>query len=360
VEEVAPPDASRTVAARARWAMEPGTAVRAIVIALLLAFVLFGLPGMLGVYWIKILTGVAVYSVLALGLNLLVGRVGMVSLGHYALLALGAWVAARLFFATGLPFPAVLVLAGVITCVIGTLVGLPALRLTGLDLALITLMLAGAITVVLAQTNFPNGGGGFLGHTESSLGNPAVRRPGIAESDEAYFRYTVIVAAAMFMLALLHVRSKPGRAWAAIRQSEPAALAAGVNITLYKLWVLALAALMTGVAGGLLAGNEGKLYTYQFPTRESLLLLAFVLMGGIYSLWGAVVAGLLGELAPALLDDWGAPADLLIIIAGVGILQVILTAPGGLASQVPKDLARLGRLLVGAGRSVAGKPKGAS
>jgi branched-chain amino acid transport system permease protein len=302
---------------------------------------------MLSAYWVDVATAVVTYTVVSLGLGLLMGRVGLVSLGQIAVLALGAWVAARLAYGTSLPFPVVLLLSGLITAVLGTLVGLPALRLSGLYLALITLMMAGAITVVLTATNFPNGGGGFLGHTETELTNPAVRRPTIAMTDPAYFRYTLIVAALMFALALWHVRAKPGRAWAAIRQSEPAALAAGVNITLYKLWAFALASFMTGVAGGLLAANVGKLYTYQFPTRDSIVLLAVVLMGGVYSLWGAVVAGLLFKLLPALLDNWSLPADLLTILFGVGVLQVLLTAPAGLAAQVPKDLARLGGLLTG-------------
>ena len=136
------------------------------------------------------------------------GRVGLVSLGQIAILALGAWVAARLDFGTSIPFPIVLLIAGLITMVLGTIVGLPALRLSGLYLALITLMLAGAITVVLTATNFPNGGHGFLGHTESATGSTAIRRPAIAESDPAYFRYTVVVAALMFLLALWHIRSQ--------------------------------------------------------------------------------------------------------------------------------------------------------
>ena len=228
---------------------------------------------------------------------------------------------------------------------LGTIVGLPALRLSGLYLALITLMLAGAITVALNATNFPNGGSGFLGHTESSAGGSTIRRPSIAMSDSAYFNYTVVVAALMFLLVLLHIRAKPGRAWAAIRQSEPAALAAGVNITLYKLWAFALASFVTGVAGGLLAAEVGKIYTYQFRTSDSISLLAVVLMGGIYTLWGAVVAGALMKLLPALLDNWGLPADLLTILFGVGVLQVLLTAPEGLAVQFPRDMARLGRLI---------------
>ena len=322
-----------------------GDLIRAVVIIVLLALILFGLPARMSAYWMNVSTQVAIYSVVALGLDLLMGRVGMVSLGQIAVLALGAWVAARLSFATSLPFPLVLLMSGLITMVLGTLVGLPALRLSGLYLALITLMLAGAITVVLAATNFPNGAGGFLGHQELDFGNPEVRRPAIAETQTGYFRYAVVVAVLMFLLALAHVRGKAGRAWAAIRQSEPAALAAGVNITLYKLWAFALASFLTGVAGALLAANVGEVFTHQFPTSENIVLLAVVLMGGIYSLWGAIVAGVLMKLLPALLDNWGLPPDLLTILFGVGILQVLLTAPAGLAYQVPRDLKRLGGLL---------------
>ena len=321
--------------------------IRAIVIVALLALVLIALPARASAYWIDVSTQVVIFSAVALGLGLLIGRVGMVSLGQIAVLALGAWVFARLSFATGLPFPMVLLLSGLITMVLGTLVGLPALRMSGLYLALITLMLAGAITVVLTATNFPNGGEGFLGHVENDFGNPEVRRPSIAETDPGYFRYTVIAAVLMFLLALAHVRGKPGRAWAAIRQSEPAALAAGVNITLYKLWAFALAAFITGVAGGLLAANVGEVFTYQFATSQNIELLAVVLMGGVYSIWGAVVAGALMKLLPAALDNWGLPADVLTILFGVGVLQVLLTAPAGLVYQVPKDMKRLGGAILG-------------
>jgi hypothetical protein len=154
-----------------------GELVRAVVIVALVAFVLLALPSMLSTYWITVFTAVAIYAVVALGLNLLMGRVGLVSLGQIAVLGLGAWVAAKLLFDTALPFPAVILLSGLITMVLGTIVGLPALRLSGLYLALITLMMAGAITVVLAATDFPNGGPGFLAHSESSLVAPAVRGP---------------------------------------------------------------------------------------------------------------------------------------------------------------------------------------
>jgi branched-chain amino acid transport system permease protein len=131
-----------------------------------------------------------------------------------------------------------------------------------------------------------------------------------------------------------------------MRQSEPAALAAGINTTLYKLWAVALASFVTGVAGGVMAGAVHYLYSIDFPAYTSITILAVVLMGGAYSLWGAVVAGLLMELLPALLQNWGVSNDWLTILFGLGVVQVLTTAPRGLADQFPKDMARLGGLLV--------------
>ena len=265
--------AVRTASAQPRSPLpRPGavTLARAAVIAALLLIALLALPQLLSLYYIDAMTQVAVYSMVALGLGLLVGRVGLVSLGQVAVLAIGAWVAARLLFATALPYPVVILAAGVITMALGTLIGLPALRLRGLYLALITLMLAGAITVVLATANFPNGGHGFLGYNGSSVHIPPIRRPSIAASDPAYFRYSVVVAALMFLLAGVHIRTRPGRAWAAIRQSESTALAAGINVTLYKLWAFALASFITGVAGGMLAGAVHYLFSIGFPTQDSI------------------------------------------------------------------------------------------
>jgi branched-chain amino acid transport system permease protein len=327
--------------------MPAGTLARTAVVAVLLLFTLLALPQLISLYYVDTMTQVGIYAIVALGLGVLVGRVGLVSLGQIAVLAVGAWVAARLLFATAQPYPVVLLEAGLFTMVAGTLIGLPALRLRGLYLALITLMLAGAFSIVLATTNFPNGGHGFLGYNGSLVRIPPIRRPDIASGDPAYFRYTVIVAALMFLLVLAHIRSRPGRAWAAIRQSESAALAAGINTTLYKLWALALASFITGVAGGLYAGAVHYIYSIDFPAQDSIILLAVVLMGGAYSLWGAVVAALLLELLPALLNNWGVSADWLTILFGLGVLQVLTTAPAGLADQVPRDLARLGRLLLG-------------
>ena len=309
---------------------------------------LFALPALLDSYWLQVMTGVVIYSIVTLGLGVLIGRVGMVSLCQFVLLGIGAWVALRLGYATDLPFPVLVLLAGLVTGVIGTLIGLPALRLSGLYLALITLMAAGGITVVPADRPVPQRRrrvlrqlGGGRGHRRGC------RAPRWPTGDTAYYRYCVVVAALMFLLAVWHVRGKPGRAWAAIRQSQATAVAAGVNTTFYKLWAFALASFTAGVAGAMLAAATGGVNINQFPVQNSITLLAVVLMGGIYSIWGAVVAALLLRLLPALLDDWGVSTELLTILFGIGVLQVLMTAPGGLVDQVPKDLAKLARRIRG-------------
>ena len=309
-DAAAEPEATSGGSATGRWAragrgVEPRSLVRPAVIAALVACAFLFIPSIFSLYYVNAWTQVAIYSIVTLGLGVLVGRVGMVSLGQGAVLAMGAWVSARLLFATGLPYPLVLLLGGLITMVLGTLVGLPALRMSGLYLALITLMLAGAITIVLQNINFPNGGNGFTGYDAASVHIPPIRRPDIATSDPAFFRYSVIVAVLMFLLVLVHLRGRPGRAWAAIRQSESAALAGGINTTLYKLWAFALASFITGVAGGLVAGFYHYLNSLTFATADSITLLAVVLMGGAYSLTGAVVAAFLLKFLQQLLNDVG-------------------------------------------------------
>jgi branched-chain amino acid transport system permease protein len=149
----------------------------------------------------------------------------------------------------------------------------------------------------------------------------------------------------MFALVYAHLRMRPGRAWAAIRQSEPAALAAGINTTFYKLWAFALASFITGVAGGVLAGQSHYLYSINFTTQDSITLLAVALMGGAYNMWGAVIAALLMQLLPAILQNVGVAYDWLTILFGIGVLQVLTTAPTGIADQFPKDMKKLGGLI---------------
>ena len=116
------------------------------------------------------------------------------------------------------------------------------------------------------------------------------------------------------------------------------------------------ASFITGVAGGVLAGAVHYLYSIDFPTQDSITLLAVTLMCGVYTMWGAVIAALLYQFLPALLNNWGVSADWLTILFGLGVLQVLTTAPAGLADQVPRDLARL----AAAGAAPAGRRRAAA
>jgi branched-chain amino acid transport system permease protein len=337
--------------------LQRGTLVNIGVAAVLLVFMLAVFPSIASNRWILVFTTVPIYAVVALGAGFLYGRVGLISLGQIAVFAIGAWVGLRLLWGTSIPYPVVILITGVITAAIGTLVGLPALRLSGLYLALITLMAAAAIGVILRAWGFPNGGGGWKGvsgavtHTSTH-----VRRPDFAQGDSAYYRFALIVSALMFLLVLWHIAGKPGRAWASIRQSEPSALAGGVSITLYKVWAFAIASFITGVAGATLAATGGGiLNANNFSTSDSITLIAVVLMGGVYSVWGAVLAGVFLRVLPELLKDWGASGSLLVILFGVGVIQVILTAPGGIVDQFPKDMAKLGRFFARQFGRVAGE-----
>ena len=318
---------------------------RAIIFVAAVLVALLVLPAVLSTYWMKIMFEMAAYSLVALGLGLLVGRTGMYSLCQIPMVAAGAWIALRLhYMAGGLPFPVIIILAGLLTGLLGIVIGLPALRLSGLYLALVTLMAAGAITLVLTTQKFPNSNKGFWGYDpRNPSGQNVLPRPSIADSDIAYYRYTVVVVAIVFLVVGWHIKGKPGRAWAAIRQSELTATAAGVNTTLYKLWAFALSAVVTGIAGAIIVAGAG-VTPNQFPVQESILLLAVVLLGGVYNLWGALVAAFFMRVLPQILDKrLGLPPEVLTMLFGLGVMQVLLVQPRG----VVEDLRKLGLLIGG-------------
>jgi branched-chain amino acid transport system permease protein len=301
---------------------------------------LFVLPAVLSTFWMKIMFEMAAYSLVTLGLGLLVGRTGMFSLCQIPMVAAGAWFALRIHFLfDGAPFPVIILASAVLTGLLGVIIGLPALRLSGLYLALVTLMAAGAITLLLTVVKFPNSNKGFWGFDKRSpSGQNVLPRPTIAEGDIAFYRYTVVVVAIVFLVAAWHIKGKPGRAWGAIRQSELTATAAGVNNTLYKLWAFALSAAVTGIAGAILVAGPG-VTTNQFPVEQSILLLAVVLLGGVYNLWGALVAAFFMRVLPEILDDvLGLGPEVLTMLFGLGVMQVLLVQPKG----VVEDLRKLG------------------
>jgi branched-chain amino acid transport system permease protein len=332
-----------TVDTRLPSLVTAATPRRVIIFVIALVVALLVLPAVLSTYWMKIMFEMAAYSLVALGLGLLVGRTGMFSLCQIPMVAAGAWFALRVHYIfDGLWFPLLILVTGLLAGLLGIVIGLPALRLSGLYLALVTLMAAGAITLLLTVVKFPNSNKGFWGFDKRSpSGQNLLPRPGVALGDIAYFRYTVVVAAIVFVIVGWHIKSKPGRAWAAIRQSELTATAAGINTTLYKLWAFALSAAVSGMAGALLVAGAG-VTPQQFPVEQSILLLAVVLLGGAYNLWGAVVAAFFMRVLPQILDKkLGLPPEVLNMLFGLGVMQVLLLQPKG----VVEDLRNVGVLI---------------
>jgi len=303
-------------------------------VAIPLILVAIILPGLLSAFWLRALTSSAIFALAAAGVALLYGRLGLVSLAQVALLGVGAWVALRLSHGTDLPFELVLLGGGIVTGLVGLIVGLPALRMRGLYLALITLMAAGGFQVIVGGTGFPDGGSGFLGRVTSASARLLMERPFVTQSDEAYFRYVLVVVAAGFLLVEIHRRTRPGRAWALIRKSEACALSAGVNVTLYQTWAFTLAGFLAGIAGGLLAGSVGQLDGRNFPASSSILLFALTVVGGVYSWLGPAITGLLYRAFPSLLIAWNIDGNLAFIVFGAALLHALITAPAGIAGQL--------------------------
>ena len=303
--------------------------------------VILALPTLSGGQWVKIFTSTTCFIIAASGVAFMYARLGMVSLGQVALMGVGGWVMLRMNHALSLPFEINLAVAGAVTLVFGWILALPALRMRGLYLALITLMAAGGLEVIFSTFRFPNGGEGFWG-VMPSVAAP-FRRPMIAESDPAYLRYLMAVAFGGFLLIEAHRRLAPGRAWAMIRRSEAAALASGVNVLYYKAWAFGLSGLLAGVAGALLAGGLGLLDAATFRASESIMLFALAVVGGARFWLGAVIAGILYRVLPALFNDWTIDADITLVIFGAALLHAIITAPDGLSGQVIGLLSKLRR-----------------
>ena len=289
------------------------------------------LPAALSAYWVKVWIAAVIYTLAASGVALLYARLGLVSLAQVALTGVGGWVCLRVAHATGAPFEAAMLAGAVATALVGVIVGLPAMRMRGLYLALVTLMAAGGFTIVVTALQFPNGGEGFSGYGFDPQPMP---RPWLAQSDEALLRYAVMIALLGYGLIAWHLKSAPGRAWALIRRSEAVAMSAGINVVLYKCWAFALSGFLAGTAGSLLAATLGTLDARSFPASESILLFALTVVGGAFSPLGQVFSGILYRVVPALLDSFGADGNLAFVIFGAALLHALITAPRGLAGQV--------------------------
>jgi branched-chain amino acid transport system permease protein len=273
--------------------------------------ILLLLPHVMGEFRLSQFTYVGIYFIALVGLNILSGYSGQISLGHGAFMGIGAYVTAILTLGRPglvlfdkhppgwLPIgdgmrPALTIpIAFVLTGIVGFLFGMPALRLAGVSLALATFAMAVSLPQVAKKFENVTGGGGGL-----SL--PLPQTPfGLDVSTPHWLYYEAWgCAAVLFAVAWLLVRARVGRAWRAIRDGELAATASGVSPALYKTLAFGVSSAFAGVAGALLAIQVAYVNPDTFPLSLSILLLASVVVGGLGSLSGVIVGALLLEFLP--------------------------------------------------------------
>ncbi len=245
-----------------------------------------------------------IYAIAGIGLMLLVGYTGLVSLGHAAFLAIGAYAHAILM-SYGVPFPVSLALASLLSALTGAIVGLPAMRMTGIYLAIATLAFAFIVEHIIAHSEPLTGG--FRG---MAVPRPVVLGFDLGGAVPFYFLCLAILVVGL-IAALNLLRSPTGRAMISIRDSEVSAQCIGVDLARTKSIAFAISAGFTGLAGGLFAHRAGYMSPDTFTILTSIQLLLMVVVGGLGSLHGVILGAIFIVLLPqgiSILRDWLPPA----------------------------------------------------
>lgn len=267
---------------------------------------------------------VLVYAVALLGLNLLVGYSGQISLGHGAFFAVGAYATAILMYRDLVPYPVTIVVAAVLCFAVGFAFGVPALRLRGLYLAIVTLSIALFLQPFLKRLGSLTGGA--MGLTIPKPQAPAWS--GLAPDQWLYY-LSLLVAVIMFALVRALMRSRVGRALLAIRENETAAEVMGVRLAFYKTLAFAWSAMLAGVAGAVYTWVIGFVSPDSFTVLLSITLLAGLVVGGLGSMTGAVFGAFFVEFVPSVSQDVNEAAPG--IIFGLLIIVVMYAAPTGVS-----------------------------
>lgn len=305
-------------------------------LAVLLAVAL-ALPFTLSNFRLFQFTQVFIYAIALLGLNMLTGYNGQISLGHGAFYAIGAYAAAIMMERWSVPFLATLPAAGVLCLVAGFLFGIPALRLEGLYLALATFSLALAVPQVLKYFEEWTGGsqGIVLLKPEPPGGLPL-------SADQWLYLVSLAVLIVLVVLAWNLLRGRTGRALVAIRDHPIAAEAMGINKALYKALTFGVSAGYTGVAGALSAGAIAFVAPDAFNVFLSITLLVGIVIGGLASISGAIFGALFIQFVPNWAQDISKAAPW--AIYGVFLILFMYAMPRGIAGALGTARARLARL----------------
>ena len=298
------------------------------------------LPYVVSSYHTFQLTLVLVYAIALLGLNILTGYNGQISLGHGAFYAIGAYAAAILMDRFGLPYWATPPLAGALCLVAGFLFGLPALRLEGLYLALATFALGVSMPQLLKYRGVEAWTGGVQGIVIAKPEAPAALRAlGLPlNPDQWLFFFTLAVAVLMFILGWNLLRGRVGRALVAIRDHPIAAEAMGVHGSLYKSLAFGVSAMYTGVAGALGAIAVQYVAPDSFGIFLSLVFLVGIVIGGLASISGALYGALFIQFVPNIADEISKAAPWAIF--GVFLIVFIYLMPTGVAGAMRLVLER--------------------
>ena len=310
--------------------------------ALLVIFLVAGnmvmQAGVLGRGQSAMIIQVGYFIILAVSLNLTAGYLGQLPLGHAGFMAVGAYTAA-LFWRTGiLPAgPSViggLILAGITAALFGVIIGVPALRLKGDYLAIITLGFGEIIRVIINNLRSITGGAQGL--------MPIPR----------YSNFLLVYICVIITCAAIHMlmKSRHGRAILSIRENEIAAESCGINTTYYKVMTFAFSAFFAGVAGAILAGNFGILMPADFDFMTSINILMIVVLGGMGSMIGSVVAAAILTSLPLFM---AALNQYRMVIFAVLLIIVMIFKPSGLFGNYDFSLSRLLEKLIG--RIAAGR-----
>jgi branched-chain amino acid transport system permease protein len=297
----------------------------ALVLAMLAA------PGVVGDYWLTQLSFILIYSIAGLGLMVLAGYTGLASLGHAAFLGVGAYTQVFLL-GIGWPFLLSLSCAAALSAAVGVIVGLPALRVKGIYLAIATQAFGFIVEEVLARWESVTGG-------NAGRSVPGVVLFGWEIGSGEGFYYLCLALCVLATLGVLNlVRSGTGRAFIAIRDSEISAQSMGIGIAQYKTLAFAISAALTGVAGALYAHKLRFISPDQFGALQSIELLLLVVVGGLGSVHGAFLGAIFLIAMPQLIavsKDWLPPAigqatGLQGLVYGLVLVGIVLFEPMGI------------------------------
>jgi branched-chain amino acid transport system permease protein len=291
------------------------------------------LPPFFGSYYNYLASLCLINVIVAVGLNLLTGNAGQISLCHSSFMAIGAYTSTYLVTKIGLSFWLALPFGGVVAALFGLALGFPALRLRGFYLAVVTLGFLEMSTLFI--TELPSITGGVSG--------VSAPRPSLfgylLSSDLSFFYVVFAVMLATIWLAHSLVHSPTGRALDAIRNSEAAAQTLAVPLARTKLTVFMISAFLAGIGGGLFASLVGFIDPLEFGLSASVRYIMIIVIGGLGSIAGSIVGAVVLTILPELLRDFKEYNEL---VFGGLLLMTLIVIPHGLVSLAPMIRARMG------------------